>query len=558
MTDLLTSKIAAVRARHRRLWLGTGICAAVLIFVVGLGIGMVADWWLDLPWTIRAIVLAINLTLIGGALLQFAVLPIIAAPDDDAVALRIEDAHPQFATRLIAAIQLGRAVPLLAGASPMLVRATVRQAEVIARDIEFPAVIHADRFAKTLSAALAALLLLIAGLIAARHDHVSGDLLARAFLSHVPVPRKTRIEMPRTDFKIARGDNVDLVADARGLIPSSGWLDIAFVSGRRQGFSLDRTEAAAATFHRFLENVQDSFEYRMHLGDNTTPWFHVQVLTPPMVTQLHVTQIYPPYTGRPNLERQLGDLSILAGSRLRLDITSNDEIAGGAVHWINPQTTADVGFTVDPHDTKHLTVEAPVPPRTTGFVIHLRDVNGLENKEPTVYRIDLVPDREPVVQITYPQRKEELVTRIARMEIAFDASDDFGITALALKYRIDDGPEQSIPLQIHEAGQPLPTHLHNRYAWKIAQLSSAATRPTLEGSVIEYWLEAVDNNNVTGPGKGTSEHFAARVVSEAEKLAEIWARVTASYQDFQQATDQQVKSHQELGNLLKERKSPGK
>jgi hypothetical protein len=521
MSDLLFTKIAAVRARHRMLWLGTGVCAAALSFALCLGICMVADWWLDL-------------------------------------ALRIEDAHPQFATRLIAAIQLARATPLLAGASPMLMRATVRQAETIARDIEFPPVIRSDRFVKTLSAAVAALLLLIAGLIVARHDHVSGDLLARAFLSHVPVPRKTRIEMPRTDFKIARGDNVDLIADARGVIPYGGWLDIAFASGRRQGFSLDRTDAAAARFHRSLENVQDSFEYRMHLGDNTTPWFHVQALTPPMVAQLHVTQIYPAYTGRPNIERQLGDLSILAGSRLRLDITSNNDIAAGVVHWINPQTTGDARLSVDPHEAKHVTVDAPVPPRTTGFVIHLHDVNALENKDPTVYRIDLVPDREPTVQITYPQRKEELVTRIASMEIAFDAGDDFGIAALALKYRIDDGPEQSIPLDIHRTGQPWPMHLHNRYAWKIAQLSSASTRPTLEGSVIEYWLEAVDNNNVTGPGKGTSEHLSARVVSEAEKLAEIWARVTASYQDLQQATDQQEKSHQELGELLKELKSPAK
>jgi hypothetical protein len=555
MSQMLTDKIEAVRVRHKNLSLGTGIGAAVLVLVVLTGLEMLVDFWLDLPWAVRAIWLLVNLGLVAAALVKFAMLPIAGAPDDDAVALRIEDAYPQFASRLIAAIQLARAPVLLAGASPMLVRATVREAEAIAKDIDFPPVVRGDRMGKAVLAACVALLLLIAGMVGGRRNHVSGDLLARALLSNTPVPRKTRIDMPRTDLTIARGDNVDLAAKASGVIPSSGWLDISFASGRRQGFSMERSEGSADTFHRLLENVQDSFEYRVKLGDNTTKWFEVRALAPPMVTQLHVVQEYPAYTHLPNVERQLGDLSILIGSKLHLDITSNNRIASGVVHWINPRATADAPLSVDGADAKHLTAVAMAPANTSGFVIHLRDLDGLENKEPVVYRLDLQPDKEPSVRISFPVRKEELVTRVASMEIGFDASDDFGIAALAMKYRIDDGPEGSIPLAIHEGNGPLPTHLHNRYDWKVSQLStSAATKPTLEGSVIEYWLEAVDNNNVTGPGRGSSEHYSARVVSEAEKLAELAARMEASYQDVQQATDQQAKSHEELGKLLKEQK----
>ena len=65
-----------------------------------------------------------------------------------------------------------------------------------------------------------------------------------------------------------------------------------------------------------------------------------------------------------------------------------------------------------------------------------------------VYRVDLVPDKEPSVHITYPERKEELVTRVATLEIGFDAADDFGLAKLSLKYKIDDGPEHAIPLDI--------------------------------------------------------------------------------------------------------------
>jgi hypothetical protein len=198
-----------------------------------------------------------------------------------------------------------------------------------------------------------------------------------------------------------------------------------------------------------------------------------------------------------------------------------------------------------------------MPPKTSGFSIHLRDTNGLASKDPAVYRVDLVPDKEPTVRVTYPERKEELVTRIATLEIGFDAADDYGITALALKYKIDEGAEQSVALDIAKPDDPQPKRLHNRYAWKIAKLTPrSTTQPTLEGSTIEYWLEATDNNDVSGPGKGTSEHFSARVVSEAEKKAEILARIGASIQDVQRGVEDEEDLRKKLGDLIQERKPP--
>ena len=196
-----------------------------------------------------------------------------------------------------------------------------------------------------------------------------------------------------------------------------------------------------------------------------------------------------------------------------------------------------------------------MPARTSGFSIWLTDVNGLKSKDPAVYRVDLVPDKDPTVRINYPERKEELVTRIATLEIGFDAADDFGLANLYLKYKIDDGPDQSIPLDINKPGQALARSLHKRYAWAISKLTPrSTTQPTLEGSNIEYWLEAEDNNNVTGPGHGESEHYSARVVSEAEKRAEILARLGASIQDVQRGVDDQEQLRTTLGDLILERK----
>ena len=38
---------------------------------------------------------------------------------------------------------------------------------------------------------------------------------------------------------------------------------------------------------------------------------------------------------------------------------------------------------------------------------------------------------------------------------------------------------------------------------------------------MEFWLEMEDNNDVTGPGVGTTEHQLVRVVSKDEKRADL-------------------------------------
>src|SRR5947209_10772025 len=100
MSDLLLTKISTVRARHRSVALATGASLAVLVAVAALTLGILLDWWLDLPRWVRAAFLVVDLGLIAAILWRDVLQPLLATPDDDDVALRVETAHPQFASRL--------------------------------------------------------------------------------------------------------------------------------------------------------------------------------------------------------------------------------------------------------------------------------------------------------------------------------------------------------------------------------------------------------------------------------------------------------------------------
>jgi hypothetical protein len=74
-----------------------------------------------------------------------------------------------------------------------------------------------------------------------------------------------------------------------------------------------------------------------------------------------------------------------------------------------------------------------------------------------------------------------------------------------------------------------------------------------EGHLIEYWIEAADNNHVTGPGVGQSEHQWAKVVSESEKRADLLNRASDYLGSINDLTADQEKLNQSLGQLIQAR-----
>ena len=169
--------------------------------------------------------------------------------------------------------------------------------------------------------------------------------------------------------------------------------------------------------------------------------------------------------------------------------------------------------------------------------------------EGTIYRVDIVPDKPPQARITWPERKEELITRLATVIVGMDVSDDFAIRHVALKYKVntvEGGAEKALELALENAST---NRVRRRFEWKIGTFQP----PLQEGSVVEFWIEAQDNNNVTGPGMGVSEHQVARVVSENEKRADLLNRAGDSIGALGDITADQEKLNRSLGTLILER-----
>jgi hypothetical protein len=545
-SPLLRGKLAGLGSAYVRVCALTTLARLTGSIILTATAVMILDWWWELDWGVRAALLLGCLAYWTWIVVEEFVLPYRRRPDEETAALWVEKEHPALRTRLIAAVQLGASPTSAQTGSPALIRALIRETEAAVGDLDFKAIIKTGRQRRFLI--LGAMVVLTGSLAFHRTLPVSADLLRRFWLSAIDVPRKTRVQILTGDKVIGRGDSVILAARAAGFMPGFGTLTLHHENGRQQELLLDADRRDGSVFARELVNVQESFTYQVRLNDGSSRQHRVQVVPRPEAAFVECQQIYPAYTGLPPVKRALGDLGLLAGSRLKLRISATREVARGTLRLAGTQQSVPLQII---GSGAELTGELPIPATNlTGFSVVLADRHGIQTRDPALYRLDILPDQPPAVQITYPDRREELVTRRARLLVAFEASDDFGIRQVALKYTVDTQPLETNRTVPMELGQQTPRTLKRRYDWDLARISP----PPPEGSSIEYWIEVQDANNITGPGRGSSDHFVARVVSEEDKRADLLNRASDYLGGIGEVATDQEKLSENLGGIILEKR----
>jgi len=516
-STLLGEKLGRLGRRQAGVKAATSAARAVCWAFLWLGIEMVVDYWLDLPRAIRAAWLGVGVAALVVFMVQRVLRPWFQRPDLDTLALLVEKHRPEFCGRLISAVQLARPGGLPPGASPALVRALVEETETLAHPLEFHSIITTGALRRYAGGAVLGFLTVVGVLLWGGQD--ARDLGRRVFLSSVPVPRKTRVVMVSGDLKVGRGDPVLIQARAGGVLPREGTLLIRSLVRRDQRFVMERATDDPALYSRMLENAQRDFSYVVRLGDGSSRTHHVTVLPRPTVVSLRCEQEFPAYTGLPPTRRAPGDLTLLAGSTLRLSAQASKPLRQAQARLEGLDRV--IPLVVASNQPREIVGAIPIPAAgLTGFLIEMVDSDGMSSRDPVVYPVETVLDKPPTIRLLAPVRKEELVTRAATVRLGFLAEDDLGVARVWLRYRVgnlETAPTNSVELDL---GGVNTARLERDYPWKMASLSP----PPALGERVEYWLEAADHNNVTGPGLGASEHQLLRVVTPEEKRADLLTR----------------------------------
>ncbi|HVT09272.1 MAG TPA: DUF4175 family protein [Polyangia bacterium] len=215
------------------------------------------------------------------------------------------------------------------------------------------------------------------------------------------------------------------------------------------------------------------------------------VSTVPLVGDVRVTYSYPPYTGLPprTVEGSTGDVAAVKGTRVHVE-----------THPLRPARHAalllgDAGATEIPAVivSDKLTADFTLTEDAT-YRFWLEPSFGRAIREERPHHLTAESDAPPRVDIQGPADRLELATP-RPIEIGFSATDDYGLGAVDLVFRVGDRPEQRQTLR-EGAGA---TAVQGRTLWDPA--------PVLGGGGAEriaYHVEARDRDAVSGSKVGSS------------------------------------------------------
>ncbi len=235
------------------------------------------------------------------------------------------------------------------------------------------------------------------------------------------------------------------------------------------------------------------------------------VATQPLIGDVRLTYVYPPYTGLPQriVDGSTGDVVGVKGTKVVLEtqllrkarkalLLLGNEGEGGErqVELAKGKLTARFDL-----------VESGV------YRVWLSPLIGRPLREARAHRIVVEADHPPRVEILGPADRLELPTP-RPIEVGFQASDDFGLGAIDLVYRVDDGAEQRIRLR-DAAGE------RSAQGRTVFEPDLTTLAP---GGVVAYRIEARDRDAVSGAKAASSRTLYVVIQNPRDNVDEQLVR----------------------------------
>lgn len=536
----LASHVLRVSWAEGLLWIVVAVCG--LAIVQG-----ALDWLFDLPFRIRLLFLAADLAILGLLIYRFGIRPWLGRLTPEEAALKAESHWPMLRTGLISAVQLARNPD----GSPVLVNALLGKMASRVANLDFRLPVPWKRLKRP--ALLAVLLAAIAAGLIVFLAPGSLILLRRMALSSVPLPTQTIVTALSGNLSIPVSQTIEISAKATGVVPRSGRIEVTYEGRRPEMISVSPKASTPDVFSLQIANVQQPLTYRFYLNDGRGEEWKVSLIHPPVVREIAFEATSPAYTGLPPTQLSAGNLNLLAGSKLAISGKSNQPLKRARLVSGGTENAIEMKPGGDGRAAFSTVLDIPKD-GLKGFWIELTDDQGVVSQDNTIYAVEIVPDRPPEIVFAAGQPDSVKLIPDQKPVLNFEIHDDFAVKDVFLCVQphssLGEGEEpdpnkaRQIPISVPKPAAGLNFH----YEWK----NPGESVDWAEGQTFTYWIKAVDNNDVTGPGISFSSPREWSVVSLQTKREEFAGQLRRHAESIKDLSGVQEGVRNGLGELLKQ------
>lgn len=378
--------------------------------------------------------------------------PLFTPLDEDRLALSLERQVPELNESLITAVQLLRDHRARQETHPLLL---ARSVEAACRHLEQVSLRRLFRYRRagwwtTIAVAMAATVLSFVFM-----HFQAAELWAKRVLlfSDQKWPRATRLVVEGFDengvMKVARGDELTLEVKADLEMPRVP--EIVEIHPRTVDRALPpvrmvrtgQVQPGADRYVRFLytfPELLDSLELEIRGGDAVVSGLRIEVVEPPVLSELELACRYPEYMNLPDRTiTPTGMTAIARGTQVTLLATSNRPLAEAVMTFDGNERVLFSDRRSDSSEppsspARSFQAELGVIEKDQVIQMQLTDPNGIANRQPI--RLVLSVREDEIPQITSKLRGiGSAITPVATLPVEGKATDDYGLARLWFEYQ---------------------------------------------------------------------------------------------------------------------------
>jgi len=464
-------------------------------------------------------------------------------PGDDCVALQMGRGQPSIRDRLADVIQVYQNRQREMGRTSVeIAEASIAQIHREIESVDFKQQVRWSCLAPSLMRFL--IVLAIGSLLTVLFPKA---ILGSAFrLFH---PRRTserpfhfKLTVRPGHARVLQGESLLIRVDVKGVRPETVVLVL-----KPDGES-PYDVVLAPPFHYRLESIRKRTEYFIRSGKARTETFTIVVLERPSVRSVRVTLKPPSYSrlGTVRLEPNTGDAEALQGTLVELSALTNKRIRTAKLSF--EHATSTPLLVSHPYASGRFIVQ-----RDDRYWIELEDEDGLKNVDPIRYSIRVRPDGFPRIRILSPETNADLDESMV-VPLWIEVEDDFGVGSCRLGFyssRTDRTPGKGVdtifvllPFEGLE-----PPHTDIRHNWDLG------TMRLLPEDVVSYFIEAEDNDRITGPKRVRSPLHTVRFPSIADLYRQVEQEQDSQLQTLSGILEEARTFHDTLNSLNDEMKA---
>ncbi len=305
------------------------------------------------------------------------------------------------------------------------------------------------------------------------------------------------------DIFVRRGTDVAISATMENGASKDVFLYLRDQSSEWQRVAMQIDETTSDHLY-YLPEVSTDLFYYVNSGKDSSRHYRIKVYDLTRVETIDLHYIYPEYTGiEEKTEKDGGDIIAPSGTRVQLRITFNGPVQKSVLKF-EDGTSVDLS----PSD-KVATGEITVTKDST-YIVDAFDQEGRHIENPIEYLIRSTPDFPPEIAVNMPGRDLKVMA-LEEVSMAVSASDDFGLTKLALNFNVAGELEQKVDF-LTVAPDTAPQAAARQMTLYLEDLQVSP------GDFISYFVRAEDNNGIDGPAEVFSDIYFLEVISTDEEF----------------------------------------